>query len=198
MRIKSPFARSRRKRVWRRSFWGVLALLLVWPWLVRRQPPLPAGTALRIGPVPVQGPVRFLRDQTLHGVPGAPRRVEQEIFDEMLARIAAAHEFVYLNFFLWNDWQGAEPERHRALATELAEALMARKRAVPDLVVVVQTDPINACYGQDDPEFFERLRAAGISVIWTDLDALPDSNRWYADPARFWGGLLGRWPWGRR
>ncbi|MCF7838872.1 MAG: hypothetical protein K9N49_09610, partial [Candidatus Marinimicrobia bacterium] len=46
--------------------------------------------------------------------------------------------------------------------------------------------------------FFERLRAAGISVIWTDLDALPDSNRWYADPARFWGGLLGRWPWGRR
>lgn len=52
------------------------------------------------------------------------------------------------------------------------------------------TDPINRVYGDQAAEHFERLAGAGIPVVFTDLDRLPDSNRVYAPQSWFWKQYL--------
>ena len=153
----------------------LLAVLAVPPLL----PPPPAvGMA---GEPRAPSALRYLVDDSWIGTDGE-RRLEQTIFDEVLGMIAAAERLVLIDMFLFNDWQGPEPERHRALADELTSALIARRAARPDLLAVFVTDPINTVYGGLAPARFDALREAGVRVAFTDLVPLQDSNR-------LWSGL---------
>ena len=183
-----------RKRRWGRSFvYGFLALwLAVALWNLFK--PLPAGVSVRgeIISTPLSD-LRFLSDVTGADVYGE-RVVRQQIFDALLATIAEAREFVVLDFFLFNGQRGADIESkpYRELSIELRDALMARKRAVPGLRVLILTDPINDVYGALPSRDLAALRGVGMDVVRVDLDSLRDSNPIYSAlwrlTMRWWSG----------
>ena len=94
--------------------------------------------------------------------------------------IREARKRIILDLFLFNDFQGTRREEHRALCAELTETLLERKRAVPEMEIVLISDPINFVYGGVTSPHLEKLRAAGVSLVMTDLDALRDSNSLYS------------------
>jgi phosphatidylserine/phosphatidylglycerophosphate/cardiolipin synthase-like enzyme len=139
--------------------------------------------------------VRFLRDLTAADAYGRPI-LDQQIFDQAFAIVGNARRFVLLDYFLFTDPPDAtdtadatRPPRARALSQQLESALLRRKTEVPGLEVVFITDPINDFYAGGRSPLLARLRAAGITVVITDLDRLPDSNPCYSGLWR----LLVRW-----
>ena len=173
--------------------WFVLLIgLLALPYWLHHQPEMPSGTNAVIEGA--YDEMQLLIDDTSFDINSGDRVIRQEIFDSMLALIQQADAFIYVDFFLWNTWQGAIPEDHRGLAEELAEALIARKRADPTLPVLVQSDPINRIYGTHEEAFYSSMSDAGIVVVFTDLDKLPDSNSIYAPPARMVVAWVKKWP----
>ena len=133
----------------------------------------------------------FLYDVTSADVFGAPV-VRQQIFDVMLDTIAGARQFIVVDFFLFNGHRGAAGDTppHRALSAELRDALLARKRALPGLTVLVISDPINDVYGSIPSPDLAALRDAGIEVVVIDLDELRDSNFIYS---AFWRLTMKWW-----
>ena len=143
--------------------------------------PLPPGIGAE-HPLRAARDVALLTDTTWVDANGQ-RRSEQQIFDESLRLIGQAQRAVVADQFLFNDFAAAAGgEAHRRLSDELAAALIARKRAVPQLRAVLITDPINTVYGGQRSPRLETLRAAGIEVVTTDLGRLRAPN-----PA--WSGL---------
>ncbi len=123
--------------------------------------------------------VRFLADSSwLDG--NGDRQLEQQIFDATFALINSAQRFLLIDMFLFNDWQGPVGEYHRALSDELTVALIERKKATPDLPIVLITDPVNSVYQGLESKHLTALRAAGILVVETDLTKLQDSNPFYS------------------
>jgi len=170
---------SLRRQIIKWTSLGVLALLLIVPYILLPDMDLP-GTDVS-GPLRPIDPsqCKLLLDVTAYDTNLEERVFHQQIFDEVLTLIRQAETFVYLDFFLWNSWQGAVPEDHRKLATELADALIQRKEEKPDLLVLALTDPINRIYGNDEEPFYHELAKQGIPVVFTDLDRLPASNLAY-------------------
>ncbi|MBC8025727.1 MAG: phospholipase [Steroidobacteraceae bacterium] len=184
----APRQKRRLGRLFFRSFLGLWLLVALWNLFK----PLPDGTSLR-GPV-VETPLadlRFLSDVTSADVFGAPA-ARQQIFDSVLTLVSEAREFLVLDFFLFNDQRGAtlDAKPYRPLSVELRDALLARKRAHPELRILVITDPINDVYGGLPSADLAALRGAGIDVVSTDLDALRDSNAIYS---AFWRLTMKWW-----
>lgn len=127
-------------------------------------------------------------------VAGADRArvVDQHIFDAVFELITGAREGVLIDMFLYNRWQGAQPERTRPLASELTQTVLAQKAALPDLDVILITDPINTVYGSVPSPDLDALRAAGVTVVVTDLTRLPDSNPLWSGPWRAFIQPFGR------
>ena len=142
--------------------------------------PLPAGLNLVGAQQPVDQ-VTFLTDITYarQGEENS-RYMEQEIFDATLEMIANAREFILVDMFLFNDFQGQVSEDHRNLSAELTQALIEQKQQYPSMEVHVISDPLNTVYGGRFSEHFQRLEAAGITVTLTQLARLRDSNPAYS------------------
>ncbi|MCX7556019.1 phospholipase D family protein [Xanthomonadaceae bacterium JHOS43] len=170
------------RRLPRRPTLTVLALFLVWltSALWQAYKPLPPGIG-EVRPWRTAPEVTFLADLTFVDSLGV-RRSEQAIFDAAHAMIGQARRLVVLDMFLFNDFAGAEESILRPLSGELNEALLQRLRQVPELRVVVITDPINTVYGGMRSPHLQRLRDAGAEVIETDLAALRASNPIWSGP----------------
>lgn len=151
--------------------------------------PLPVGLDYAGATAPVPD-LRFIRDLTWIDGEGTSGH-EQEIFDEILAIIGSARRILLVEMFLFNDFLGSAPPPIRPLCEELTQALVSRKREVPELEVIVVTDPVNTVYGGIESSHLQRLEAAGIQVVLTDLDRLRDSNP-------LWSGIWRAFvkPWG--
>jgi phosphatidylserine/phosphatidylglycerophosphate/cardiolipin synthase-like enzyme len=183
-----------RKRRWGRLFgYGFLSLwLVVALWNLFK--PLPTGVSVRgeIVSTPLAD-LQFLSDVTSADVYGE-RVVRQQIFDAMLKVIGEAREFIVLDFFLFNGQRGADLDArpYRELSIELRDALMQRKREVPELRVLVITDPINDVYGALPSRDLAALSGLGMDVVRVDLDSLRDSNPIYSAiwrlTMRWWSG----------
>jgi phosphatidylserine/phosphatidylglycerophosphate/cardiolipin synthase-like enzyme len=153
--------------------------------------PMPPGTAVDSGDLPAaSGSIGFLQDLTW-AAPGGKQIHEQAIFDAVFSLVDEAATTLVVDFFLFNDQAGASGKAVRPLSRELADHLLARKRANPALQVVVLTDPINDVYGGAPSPLLVELRAAGIDVVVTDLRRLRDSNPGYSSAWRvfiqWWG-----------
>ncbi len=169
------------------SFALVVSLIAI-PLFIYKQPPLPQGVSISGFPVKVDADdIRLVIDSTSYDPSGKKRVIKQGIFDEMLSMIRRADIFIYVDFFLWNPWQGSVPEEHRALSLELAEALIMKKKLNPDIHILVLTDPINRIYGDHEPELFGRMADAGIAVVFTDLRKIQDPNPLAAAMFGFYG-----------
>jgi phosphatidylserine/phosphatidylglycerophosphate/cardiolipin synthase-like enzyme len=175
-----------------RKRWILWALLAVWAgvgaWNTTK--PMAAGTNVSTAATVVPATdVQFLYDLT-HAPPQGELLYEQRIFDEVFRIIDEARSFIVADFFLLNEHMGAAGTAHRPLSRELVDHLLARKQAVPNLSVLLITDPINDVYGgAPSPELAE-LRKAGIDVVVTDLEQLRDSNPSYS---ALWRTLLQWW-----
>jgi phosphatidylserine/phosphatidylglycerophosphate/cardiolipin synthase-like enzyme len=143
--------------------------------------PLPAGLSFA-GPIQPATSLEFYRDLTWVDAEGK-RHTQQEIFDKILQMINGARSFILLDMFLFNDFIGKEQTPYRWLAQELTDALLARKNKYPDMLIVVITDPINTVYNGMENPYFERMSAANIKVVFTNLQQLRDSNPAYS---AFW------------
>lgn len=160
---------------------GLLAVLLLLPHFLQRRLSLPPGSEIKSLPIPTNpGNIRLLVDSTSRDGSGESRVIRQTIFDEILSMISMADRFIYIDMFLWNPWKGSVPESHRALAGELARALIEKKRRMPGVEILVLTDPINRIYGRHEPAYFHEMADVGIPVVFTPLEYLPDSNRFFA------------------
>jgi hypothetical protein len=175
---------SRLKAKWRIILATVIAtaaIVVVTPIILYKSPPLPPGTHVTTSPTGIAAEnIQLLIDDTAWDPETNRRVIDQEIFDEILAMIHRADQFIYVDLFLWNPWQGSIPEEHRTLSQELARALIEKKRSMRKLDVIVMSDPINRIYGGHEPEFFMDMAKVGIPVVFTDLSELPDSNTIYS------------------
>jgi phosphatidylserine/phosphatidylglycerophosphate/cardiolipin synthase-like enzyme len=154
-------------------WWGAVAT-----WNVTK--PMPPGTNVSTPLIGAQAEdVQFLYDLTTVTPDGATVH-EQRIFDEVFRIVDEAESFLIADFFLFNDMMGAAKGIHRPLSREFADRLLARKKARPHLPILLITDPINDVYGGLPSQLLNELRAAGIDVVNTDLDALRDSNPAYS------------------
>lgn len=165
------------------AWWATVAV-----WNVNK--PMPPGTDVNSPLVTAESTdVQFLYDLTTTLPDGKPVR-EQRLFDEVFGIIDQAQSFVIADFFLFNDMMGAADGVHRPLSRQLADRLLARKAANPELTILLITDPINDVYGGMPSPLLNELRAAGIEVVSTDLDRLRDSNPSYS---ALWRMLLQWW-----
>jgi phosphatidylserine/phosphatidylglycerophosphate/cardiolipin synthase-like enzyme len=169
---------------------SVLGLwLAVGTWNVVK--PMPAGTDMNTPSLAVAASeVRFLKDLT-YADPQGKVIHEQQIFDEVFSIIEGAETFIVADFFLFNDLMGAENAVYRPLSRQLADRLLAKKRAQAQLKVLLITDPINEVYGGIKSSLLDELRAAGVDVVVTNLVRLRDSNPLYSP----WWRMLVQW-WG--
>jgi hypothetical protein len=155
------------------AWWAIVA-----GWNVVK--PMPPGTNVSTALIGAQAEdVQFLYDLTTIAPNGAAVH-EQRIFDEVFRIIDDAQSFVVADFFLFNDMMGAAEGVHRPLSRQLADRLLARKQARPELAILLITDPINDIYGGMPSQLLNELRGAGIEVVTTDLDELRDSNPLYS------------------
>ncbi len=186
---------TRRSRVWRRAiFWGFVALWMATAyWQTNKS--LPPGVHVDSQWFPITaGDASFIADITSADAYGR-QNSSQAIFDDVLGVIRSAHRFVVLDYFLFNPQlgipEGAGPAL-RGISGELRDALINRKRELPELQVLFITDPINEVYGGVSSRDLRLLRAAGVEVAVTNLDALRDSNFLYSSlwrlGIRWWNG----------
>jgi len=139
---------------------------------------LPKGLAYKGQAQPVAD-LKFLTDITFINRKGK-RQSKQEIFNEVFSIISGARQFILLDMFLYNPFLGSNTKVYRALSQELTDALLVAKKNHPAIQIFVITDPINTVYGGVVSAQFEQLKAAGIELVETDLEALPDSNLGYS------------------
>ena len=176
----------------------LLTLCVVAAWVAtawwQAHKPLPAGThvASAVCAVPADE-VSFIADITAADAWGRAV-VSQGIFDQVLDVVRQARRFIVLDYSLFAGTATASAPQRR-IAAELSDALLARRRALPDLKVLFITDPVNEGYGAAPSAQLQLLRDGGVEVVVTDLDALRDSNllysslwrlalRWWDTPAR--------------
>lgn len=167
-----------------------LAVCLAFGFYHSMSKPLPHGLGVASTPRPVAADaVRFLFDLTWKKE--GQRVCEQTIYDRAIALIQGAEDLIVADLFLFNDHLGKESSAYRRLSHDIAQALIDKKRQRPDIAIVVISDPVNEAYGGAPCRPLDALRAAGVSVVITDLSQLRDSNPAYSAPWR----LLVR-PWG--
>ena len=173
-------------------FFILLALSpLALPFVMIEQPGIPPGAHSESEWYSVlESDVELLIDSTAWDPRKQERVIKQEIFDELLDMIERADRFIVLDFFLWNHFQGKVTEDYRRLSTELALALVKKKQTLPDLPILVLTDPINRIYGNMAPAFFQEMESVGVEVVYTYLWGIPDSNWIYGTNARFYSKLV--------
>jgi hypothetical protein len=138
----------------------------------------PFPDALKHEPAPVRidpSAVTFLSDVTYVAENGAVR-TEETIFPAMLSLVEGARNLVYADMFLFNQFQGKEPETRRDETRELADALIAKRSTHPSAVVTFVTDPINRGYGGLVNEDLDRMASSGVRVFETPIERLRDSN----------------------
>src|ERR1700730_16986526 len=124
---------------------GVVAAWIATAWWQANKP-LPAGThvASAVCAVPADA-VSFIADITAADAWGRAV-VSQGIFDQVLEVVRQARRFIALAYSLFAGTATARAPRRR-IAAELSDALLARRRALPDLRVLFITDPVNEGYG---------------------------------------------------
>jgi len=136
--------------------------------------PLPEGLNLA-GPWRSATAVSFHADSTWLDAEGQQHN-ERQIFDAAFAMIERAEILVVSDFFLVNGFAGKGGDGHRALSSELVDAMAAERRRHDALQAALITDPFNDLYDGVQQPLFTELEQAGVDVIVTDLTRLRDPN----------------------
>src|SRR5262249_39950588 len=141
-----------RRRRYRRAITAIVVGIWIALALWEANKPLQPGvrTSSSWHTVPAQN-VTFIADITSADAYG--RSISsQAIFDDTLKIVRGAHDFLVLDYFMFNTRRGdLDPSSPllRPLTATLRDALIERRQALPGLKVLFLTDPINELYGAD-------------------------------------------------
>jgi hypothetical protein len=162
----APAARSRFTR-WARIV--LLVLLLAWLSLAfwNSAKPLPPGTH-------IVSQVSRLSESDVDFVYASPGH--QGALAREMSAIDRAEQLIVLD--------------RSPVTRELAQHVLARKRARPNLKIVLVTDPVNEAFGGTPAQTLSSLEEAGIIVARVRLDRLRDSNPLYSG---LWRLVFGWW-----
>ncbi|PLX27200.1 phospholipase [Candidatus Parcubacteria bacterium] len=105
---------------------------------------------------------------------------EQQIFDRIFSIIEEAKDYILIDMFLFNDWQGGSTQSYRQLSHELTEKIINKKTEEPEIKIDFITDPINNTYSSKYSPQLQAMQKAGVNVIITEHKALRDSNFIYS------------------
>ncbi|MGI2327817.1 phospholipase D-like domain-containing protein [Planococcus sp. YIM B11945] len=145
--------------------------------------PLPEGVAYE-GKLHSVETVEMLYDLSFaQDKKGTDMKHELRIFDEINNMIDEAEEFVVVDFFLFDNYNDQKTDFPK-VADALTDHLLAKKEKDPEFPVYFITDPVNKGYGSYESELFDRLKDAGVEVIYTDLKGLRDSVPIYSGAYR--------------
>ncbi|NQX47125.1 phospholipase [Paenibacillus tritici] len=174
--------RKRRKRlVLRRPrLWSAIILLLLWlagVMVYQTHKPLPPGLSME-SPAYKVDKVDFWQDLTYQDSSGAQAR-EEQILPRMLEIIEESRQFLVIDLFLFNGYTHTD-QQFPAVSRKLTDKLLAHKAAYPGMEIVFITDEVNTNYGSAPNALLEKMKAAGIKVILTDVDDLRDSTPAYS------------------
>lgn len=160
-----------------KKFLKILILIIIITALYNRFKLLPEGVSEEwsVHNVPSNS-ISFISDETYVDNNG-DRYVSQDIFDEVISMINNAEEYILIDMFLFNDFQGKSKETTRSLSADITEAILQKDESV-DITVI--TDPINNIYGGLESDNLSRLEDAGVNVVISDLTKLRDSNIIYS------------------
>lgn len=175
--IKTRFSKKFQIKFHFTPKWVIIYLLLivVMLGLYHSYKPLPVGIEY-MSPQHIinESDIKFLYDLTYNG------QVQQSIFDQVFQTIDEAEQYILIDMFLFNAWQQYPQSPSRNLSSELAQHLIAKKQANPNIKIDFITDPINTLYGAERDQSLVKLSEAGINVVITDLTKLRDSNSLYS------------------
>ncbi|WP_379157052.1 phospholipase D family protein [Paenibacillus sp. sgz5001063] len=167
----------RRRRPWILWTLGLLILWLAGVMIYQTHKPLPAGISYE-SPVYKVDHVSFWHDLTYPDSSGNSQH-EEQILPRILQIIDESREFLVIDLFLFNNYTHKD-QNFPAVSQELADKLIAQQSAHPDMEIVFITDEVNTNYGSAANPLLEKLKAAGIKVILTDVDPLRDSTPAYS------------------
>jgi hypothetical protein len=161
-----PATRSRFARCAKIALW---VLLLAWLSLAfwNSAKPLPPGTH-------IVSQVTRLSEADVDFLYESPRH--QRLSVREMAAIDHAEQLIVLD--------------RSPVTRELAQHLLARKRARPNLKIVLVTDPGNEAFGGTPAQTLSSLEEAGLIVARVRLDRLRDSNPLYSG---LWRLVFGWW-----
>ncbi len=181
-----------RKRRWAFLILALLVLWLAGVMVYQTNKPLPPGISYE-SPLYHVKQVRFLRDLT-YPDPTGKVVSDQQILQRIHEIVDDSRKFLVIDLFLFNDYTHKD-QHFPKISQELTDKLVSHKQDYPDMDIVLITDSVNTNYGSAPNPLLERLKAAGIRVIVTDVDPLRDSNPIYSSVWRTffqWFGQSGK------
>lgn len=185
MQQTAPGVSLWRHRLWRhkllwRALYTVLGVLWIGTAWWEAYKPMPPGTRTRSPWYTLpQADVRILTDVTAADAYGRPI-LTQGIFDEVLSIVHHARNILVLDYYLFNDEHAPSDPPLRPLSEELRDALIERRREVPQLKVLFIIDPVNEVHGAAHPSDLRLLKDAGVDVVVTNVERLRDANFMYS------------------
>jgi hypothetical protein len=162
------------------SGWAIVAAWLVVVGLYQSVKPLPAGINFKSQVYHInEEDIEFLKDISYEDQDGI-KIYEHEIYDEVLALIDSAENYILFDMFLFNNYRGPLGFAYVDVTAQLTDKLIAKKQSHPDIAIDFITDPVNTFYGGSKSSYLEDMSASGINVVVTDLKKLRDSNFIYS------------------
>ncbi len=158
------------KKIKKRYFAAVLLLLPILFSLVTVNP---EGTSIKSDYYAVEKP-EFLYDLSYKKNAGIVR--EHTILNRELEIISNAEKFIVADLFLYNDEYQKKELSFPNSVEKMTNALIQKKKDVPDIKITFITDPINNFYGAYEQKFLTEMKKNGINVVVTNLNELKDSN----------------------
>lgn len=107
---------------------------------------------------------------------------DHEIFSTVFDMIEEANDLIVLDMFLFNN-DYSHLDFNMNLTNILTNKLIQQKHDNPDLKIVFITDNLNTFYGSYEPSHITKLKQNNISIVYTNMHRLRDSNPIYSG---FW------------
>lgn len=158
---------------------GILVPIYIGTIIWHTYKPLPPGLSYK-GKLHYTDDVQMITDLTYaQNEDGDNLQHELRIFDEVNQVIENAEEFIVLDLFLFDHYSDEDIEFPKNV--EMMTATLVKKKEMnPKMPITFITDPLNIGYGSYENKWFEQMEAAGIDVVYTDLDPLRDSTPVYS------------------
>lgn len=168
------------KKTWLRWIGIIISLLILWfitVMVYQTQKPLPPGISYE-SPLYQTDDVKFWTDITYTGADGNPVH-EQQIYKRIEQIIDESRQFLVIDMFLFNDYTHKD-QQFPPVSSEITKRLIQHQKSHPEMEIIFITDEVNTNYNSAPNPLLESMKAAGISVVMTDVNPLRDSTPLYS------------------
>lgn len=151
--------------------WYTILVLLIISFAWGQLKPMPKGTNIESEAIYINdSDIDFLYDLTYNK---ENKTLDQEIFKNVFQLIDEAEEFIVIDMFLFG-----QPENTTGLinlSKDLKDKLVEKKKQT-DIPIYFITDHFNTFYKSSKSDLIKELEENNITIIYTDMDKLRDSN----------------------